>query len=96
MGCYTWEQGERRPILGVQFTTAHRICDVGGLIPIIGFGFDIGNVILYDLEGYKIKSVAAMAGAGLNLFGSGLFAKGSMSSLDRTENWCVWGKLLYR
>ena len=73
---------DRRPILGVQFPTAHRICDVGGLIPIIGFGFDIGNVILYDLEGYKIKSVAAMAGAGLNLFGSGLFAKGSMSSLD--------------
>ena len=73
---------DRRPILGVQFTTAHRICDVGGLIPIIGFGFDIGNVILYDLEGYKIKSVAAMAGAGLNLFGSGLLAKGTMSSLD--------------
>ena len=73
---------DRRLILGVQFTTAHRICDVGGLIPVIGFGFDIGNTILYDLEGYKLKSAASIAGAGLNLFGSGLLAKGSMSSLD--------------
>ena len=73
---------DRRPILGVQFTTAHRICDVGGLIPVIGFGFDIGNTILYDLEGYKLKSAASIAGAGLNLFGSGLLAKGTMSSLD--------------
>ena len=73
---------DRRPILGVQFTTAHKICDVGGVIPVIGFGFDIGNTILYDLEGYKLKSAASIAGAGLNLFGSGLFAKGSMSSLD--------------
>ena len=24
------------------------------------------------------------------------FAKETMSSLDRPENWCVWGKLLYR
>ena len=73
---------DRRPILGVQFTTAHRICDVGGLIPVIGLGFDIGNTILYDLEGYKLKSVASIAGAGLNLFGAGLLAKGTMSSLD--------------
>lgn len=73
---------DRHPILGVQFTTAHRICDVGGLAPVIDFGFDIGNTIIYDLEGYKVKSAASIAGVGLNLFGTGLLAKGSMSSLD--------------
>lgn len=72
----------RRPMLGLQFNTAHKICDVGGLVPIIGFGFDIGNTILYDLEGYKVKSAASIAGAGINLFSSGLLVKGTMSSLD--------------
>ena len=71
-----------RPMLGVQFNTAHKICDVGGLVPVIGFGFDIGNTIIYDLEGYKVKTAASIAGAGLNLFGAGLLAKGTMSSLD--------------